>query len=547
MTIKIKRLDHHGIVAGVIDDLSIVPLLDKHLPQDDKQAITPGEAIKGMIMNGLGFANRPLTPSPQFFTNLPMEHLFREGVDTNHFNRHKLGRTLDQCYDFGCESLFSLVSHQACEIEAVDCQFKSLDTTSHSLTGDYANDEEGCDERVINITHGHSKAHRPDLKQVVQEMIVSQDGGIPLAVKNWDGNSADTKVFKERAKALVKMMKTAPRPNYLVADCKLYHKDNAEFLSTLTFITLVPSTIKLEKTLISEALSAQQWTRIDDNYQYRVNEVAHMDIQQRWIVVNSKAAGERATKTMGRQVERAKEKLDKDLFHLQAQRFACKEDTFKALTALSKRQKYHQLSELDCIAHKVYEGRGRPKKNTPIKQIVWQASVVVLQNNKAIQHATEQKSCFILATNANDKDLAAEDVLHHYKAQSAVERGFRFLKDPLFFVSSLFIKKPSRIDALLMIMTLSLLVYSIAQRRMRISMKKVNETIPNQINTPTATPTMRWVFQCFEGINFVQNSEVYNKTSIYLDGFDKLREKIIHLIGGHSLQLYNIQKTCAGV
>ena len=73
-----------------------------------------------------------------------------------------------------------------------------------------------------------------------------------------------------------------------------------------------------------------------------------MDIKQRWIVVNSKAAGERATKTMGRQTDRAKEKLDKDLFHLQAQRFICKEDALKALAALSKRQKYHQLTELDC-------------------------------------------------------------------------------------------------------------------------------------------------------------------------------------------------------
>jgi transposase len=547
MTIKIKRLDHHGIVAGVINDLNIVFLLDKHLPQDDKQEITPGEAIKGMIMNGLGFCNRPLTLSPQFFANLPMEHLFREGVEASHFNRHKLGRTLDQCYDFGCEGLFSLLSHQACEVEAVDCQFKSLDTTSHSVTGEYAHDEEGCDEHVIRITHGHSKAHRPDLKQVVQEMIVSQDGGIPLACKNWDGNSADTKVFKERAKALVNMVKTAPKPNYLVADCKLYHKDNAEFLSQLTFITLIPSTIKLEKTLISEALAAQTWTTIDDNYQYRVNEVEHMDIKQRWIVVNSKAAGERATKTIGRQADRAKEKLDKELFHLQAQRFTCKEDAHKALAALNKRQKYHQLTELDCLAHKVYEGKGRPKKDAPVKQIVWQTSAVVELNNNAIQHAIEQKSCFILATNADEKVLSPEETLHHYKAQSAVERGFRFLKDPLFFVSSLFIKKPSRIDALLMIMTLSLLVYSIAQRRMRASMKKVNGTIPNQINVPTATPTMRWVFQCFEGINFVQTAEVYDKTSIYLDGFDKLREKIIHLIGGHSLTLYNIQKNGVGV
>ena len=79
-------------------------------------------------------------------------------------------------------------------------------------------------------------------------------------------------------------------------------------------------------------------------------------------------------------------------------------------------------------------------------------------------------ACKVL--NIDKKALSPEGLLKHYKAQSEVEKGFRFLKDPLFFVSSLFIKKPSRIDALLMVMTLSLLVYSIAQRRMRANMKK---------------------------------------------------------------------------
>ncbi|MFT7411715.1 MAG: hypothetical protein ACI9J4_000054 [Paraglaciecola sp.] len=67
MTIKIIRLDHHGMVAGVIDDLNIVPLLDKHLPQDDMQEIPSGEAIKGMIMNGLGPLNPPLPLSLPVF------------------------------------------------------------------------------------------------------------------------------------------------------------------------------------------------------------------------------------------------------------------------------------------------------------------------------------------------------------------------------------------------------------------------------------------------------------------------------------------------
>jgi hypothetical protein len=107
-----------------------------------------------------------------------------------------------------------------------------------------------------------------------------------------------------------------------------------------------------------------------------------MDIKQRWIVVNSKAADERATKTIGRQTDRAKEKLDKDLFHLQAQHFICKEDPLKALSALSKRQKYHQLTTLNYIAHKIHEGKGRPKKDAPVKQIVWQTSAKVEQKDE---------------------------------------------------------------------------------------------------------------------------------------------------------------------
>ena len=86
-------------------------------------------------------------------------------------------------------------------------------------------------------------------------------------------------------------------------------------------------------------------------------------------------------------------------------------------------------------------------------------------------------------------------------------------------------------------MTLSILVYSIAQRRMRANMKKQGATIPNQIKKEISNPTLRWVFQCFEGINLVQNDDEF-----HLDGFDELRGKIVQLIGGHTLNLYKIKK-----
>lgn len=90
-----------------------------------------------------------------------------------------------------------------------------------------------------------------------------------------------------------------------------------------------------------------------------------------------------------------------------------------------------------------------------------------------------------------------------YKEQGGVERGFRFLKDPLFLASSVFLKKPERIMALSLIMVLCLLVYRLAEFRLRVRLAETAQTIPDQLNKPTTRPTMRWVFQCFEGIELL--------------------------------------------
>jgi transposase len=153
-----------------------------------------------------------------------------------------------------------------------------------------------------------------------------------------------------------------------------------------------------------------------------------MNIKQRWIVIYSNAASHRAIKTITRQVERAKDKTQNELFHLQAQRFSCKTDAQCSINKIRKKLKYHQISDTLFIEHKVYHSKGRPKKGEEAKCIEWQAITQVI----------EQKSCFILATNTNTntnvKALSPEEVFKHYKAQSVLERGFRFLK---YYLSSI--------------------------------------------------------------------------------------------------------------
>jgi transposase len=534
--VRVERLDHLGLIASVINDLGLVNMIDARLKPDDQEAITPGEAVKGMILNGLGFANRPLSLTPQFFAGKPLDLLFRPGVEADMFNRFKLGRTLDEVNTYGCDLLFSELALAVCQQEAIDQRFNHLDTTSFSLTGDYVPES---DQQAIAITHGYSKDHRPDLKQAVLELMVSQDGGVPLASKNWDGNASDSQIFQNRAQALLSTFKDSPTPRYLIADSKLYSQDNATHLKPLGFITRIPDTLKIVSQVIRQALRYTTWQVLDDTTRYQRLELGHYGIAQRWLVVCSEAAQQRAEQSVSKAQARELEAIEKQLFHLQARRFESPQSAQAALAALSGSWRYHQVSRTELIDHKRYAGKGRPNANTPIKSIDWQIQAEVRPDAEAIWQRKQHKGCFVLGTNIEADDLSDAEVISAYKAQSQVEGGFRFLKDPLFFVSSLFVKKPTRIQGLLMVMTLALLVYSVAQRRLRQALARQNESLPNQINQPTQRPTLRWVFQLLEGIHRVRvivQDQVHN----LIEGLNEVQIKILRMFGQEVCQIYQI-------
>ncbi len=389
---SVERLDHFGIVSLVLKDLGIIKMIDARVSPHDQEEMTAGEAIGGMILNGLGFSNRPLSLTPQFFANKPLDLLFRPGVRAEMFNRFKLGRSLDDVYRYGCDLLLSEIALAVCTQEGIDQRFNHLDTTSFSLTGDYVPDS---DEHAIAMTHGYSKDHRPDLKQAVLELMVSQDGGVPLLSKSWDGNTSDIEVFQERAQALMQTLKNSPSPRYLVADSKLYHEDNASNLKSLGFITRIPNTLKVVSQVISQALEMGTWQPCDAQTRYQCLELCHFSMEQRWLVVHSEAASWRAEATVSKAQKREYEAIQKQLFHLQAQRFETPELAQAGLAVLAKKWKYHEIASSQLIEHTRYATTGRPTAKSPIKAIEWQLHAEVKADVARIQQAKQYKACFV--------------------------------------------------------------------------------------------------------------------------------------------------------
>jgi len=534
--LQVERLDHLGVISGVIKDLGFIEMIDKRIAPDDQEAITTGEAVAGMILNGLGFSQRPPSLTPQFFVNKPLERLFREGVRAEYFNRFKLGRSLDKVFTYGCDTLFSELSLAACQQEGVDRRFRHVDTTTFSLHGDYVPES---DEQAILITHGYSKDHRPDLKQAVLELMTAQDGGIPLVSQSWDGNASDNTIFQERAKALSDEFKISPTPAFMVADSKLYTEENALFLAQLPFLTRIPESLQVARQAIEQTWDWNHWQPLDDNYRFQRIDLGHYGIEQRWLVITSQSGWQQAEEAVIKAQEKEQATIQKQLYHLHAQRFSSEQEASANLDRLARKWKYHQVHQVTCTSQIHYARKGRPTPDTPIQSIDWQLQVSVAVDLEKRRTQTQRKASFVLGTSIDSEALGDEELLPGYKGQGTAERGFRFLKEPVFFTSSLFVKKPCRIQGLLMVMTLALLIYSIAQRRVRQELAQQEETLPNQIGRPTATPTLRWIFQLLEGINVV-TVVIQRQVRVIIEGLTDLRKKILQLFGQTVCQIYQI-------
>ncbi len=154
------------------------------------------------------------------------------------------------------------------------------------------------------------------------------------------------------------------------------------------------------------------------------------------------------------------------------------------------------------IAH--YLQPGKPKADAIASDITYQASAQLVLDEQAWEEEELAAGRFILATNMLEpSELSPEDCLKNYKAQQSSEDGFGFLKDPLFFTSSVFLKSPKRIMSVGLIMGLCLMVYKLGQRQLRQGLVKNNESIEDQKGRPTKKPTLRWVFQCFMAVHYL--------------------------------------------
>ena len=540
-TVTSEQLGHLGLVAATIRELGIIERIDARLALNERKGgiVTYGQRVAAMVLNGLGFMNSRLSMTTHFFQDKPVAQLLGSEVSAENLNDDCLGRCLDKIAEYGVTKLYSELAFEIAQEKGILGQRLHLDSTSFVLHGRY---DVEVSEDAAQPAHGYSKANRPDLKQVILSLTQGGVANIPLWMEALDGTNSDKASFHETVKkvqAFTKKLESAPNNLCFVVDAAFYTPEKLAELNDVHWITRVPAPLKEACSWLKTPTEHLTWETFDENYRATTQTITVHGIQQRWSLIESKHAQVREMQTFQRRLDRKADELMKVLWHLGNQEFKCPHDAEKALKPFLKGLKYHCI-DYQVIPVERYVGKGRPKAGVEKTVVAYQLKASLSTCLEKIRLEKQVLGRFILATNQFDMVvLDNHSVLKQYKEQSGVESSFKFIKSNAFELDSFYLKTPSRIGALMMVMTLCLMVYNFAQYHMRKCMEENDDVLPNQVGKPIKNPTMKWIAELMNIIAVVTIKTELGIQRI-VTNVKKIHRRIIAYFGQHALQIYGL-------
>ncbi len=514
------EVHHWPIVRAYSERLGLVGLINRLVPSE--MEIDPGTIVLGLVIDTLS-GRSPLYHLEAFFEQQDRALLLGREVEAKVFNDDTVGRVLDRLFEAGTQKIFSELLQVAVQRFTIPLKHVPHDTTSVTLYGDYR--PLPGTEPGLEITYGHSKDHRPDLKQFMVSLLCG-GGDVPLWGRLADGNASDKTLNNEllsQISAHLRQFGVEPGGFVYIADSALITPDNLREMGEETlFISRLPATYKAHAQVIDEVLAANDWTEVGrlaetppsknrPGAEYRVGESAVSLYGRRYraIVVHSSSHDRRQHKRLERELKRSEQPLQARLKKLLGATYACEADARAAAEqAGAEHSKYHRL-DVEVQACACY-APGRPKADgsRTVKRVDYGLSGEVRADEAAIAKAREQAGCFVLLSNVpaeGEMGYSAVQVLASYKEQHGIEKNFGFLKDDA-IVNALFLKTPERLEALGLILLISLLIWRLMEFEMRRHLQRTDSTLPGWDNKPTRRPTAYMVTIKFKGLLILKHS-----------------------------------------
>jgi transposase len=538
------------ILNHIFQRLNLEAILQAHLPQEDARTKLPVARGLLVLVKNLLLSREPLYGLGEWAARHDPTLLGLTTEQLGFLNDDRAGRWLNRLFDGDRPALLlDLVSHTvvAFAVALDELHNDSTTVTFYGAYTDAAEEKQRPLRKTLAITWGHNKDHRPDLKQLLYILTISEDGGVPVYFRAASGNVTDDSTHQENWKLLCQI---AGRRDFLyVADCKLATIANMNYIASQggRFVSVLPRTRKEDATFRARLLQGEAngqllWEKKDDQGEvcdrFSVCDAAVVlpeGYRLWWFLSTRKAALDLATRS-GR-LQRAEQHLRQLQDRLRAPR-ARQRDKGKVQEAVQKILSHYDVTA--CVRAEVVERpqetyhqrrRGRPGPNTEyVKKVVTRLDLEYTLVAEQITRERQTDGWFPLVT--NDPHLSALEVLHAYKRQPHIEKRFEQLKTD-FVVAPVFLKDVGRIEALLYVYFIVLLVEALLERELRQGMEREGiESLPlYPEGRKCRRPTARRLLDVFEPIQRHTFQPLGGEPQMVVSELSALQRKLLRLLG----------------
>ncbi len=559
-----KTLRSYGVGAlpminHILRRMRLPEILRKGLPADDPRVELPTYRGLSVLVRNVLISREPIYGVGQWATRYAPGLLGLRQQDITRLNDDRIGRCLDRLFDGLDNGLIMAVVRQVIDEFKISLNELHNDSTTVSFYGAYEDAEQEGRVRgrsTLAITFGHSKDHRPDLKQLLYILTVTDDGGVPVYFTSANGNTTDDTTHRQTWDLLHELV---GRSDFLyVADCKLASSENMNYIARQQgrFITVLPRTRKEDQQFRQRLLKkpdAVDWTELFVQTKERVCNgkvikavvdrvsVCSQDTLSKegyrllWYHSSKKAENDAHSRT--RRLQRATRELTELRDRLQGPktRFAERKKVEPAVEEILKACDVESLLSVDIHeqekARYRQAGRGRPNKKTKyVKEVKKQFDLT--WSVDTIRVAEEEACDGIFPLVSNVKEMTAEEILRAYKRQPIIEKRFSHLKTD-FSVAPVYLQSVSRIQALLGVYFFVLIVQTLLERELRQAMQRESvESLPlYPEDRACRRPTTRKVLDLFEGVQRHELSISGQKAEVMVTELSDLQKRILKLLG----------------
>ena len=532
-----KQVDVLPLVKHYMDSLDLYNLFKKYVPASNKCLAEHAESLC-IITANIICDNKPLYKVQEWLATYA-DGLTNESVNADKFNDDRLARSLSALFKADRHSLMTEVSCNAIKLHKLLTDEIHNDSTTVTFIGQYAN----ADPDAVELAHGHNKDFRPDCKQIVFGLNITADGHVPLSYKAYNGNTNDDTTHIPNWNELRSLIQ---KEDFIyIADCKLCSSKNLAYIDENNgyFITIIPKShnestsfmdyIKTNEVKWEDAFEIRHSRKKNEVNKFRTYEAGKNTKGYRMIWVHCSSKQQEDKNRRLKKIDKAQKALEKLIPRLNAYHLKTQKQITKAVNKICE-----QVQGLIDI--KITKGRKqiskripshRRRAGEPIYENKWSFNYGLewKVNEQAALDVSKTDGLFPLITNNHLLDAA--EVLRMYKRQSFLEKRM-YTKKSILDVAPVFLKKPRRIEAVLLLYFFALMIVSLIERNIRLNMEKQNieklPILPQKMNTKK--PTWNNIRYFYRNIHL--SVIIKNKVPLQagVQGFSELHKKVCELI-----------------